>query len=60
MYHTDTISQIFRNKTGIELLSDMIKMQDSGERLFIDERRCHRNDGLIFTLGMTRSYDGRE
>jgi hypothetical protein len=42
--------KIFRNKSGIELLADMIKIQETGERLFIDERRCHRNDGLIFTL----------
>ncbi len=42
-------SQIFMPKQMIKELASMIKTNNKGECLFIDNKRCHRNDGLIFT-----------
>ena len=44
-----TTVQIFRPKHLIKELASMIKHNERGERLFVDDKRCHRNDGLIFT-----------
>jgi mRNA guanylyltransferase len=41
--------KIFRPKALIKELASMIKHNEKGERLFVDDKRCHRNDGLIFT-----------
>jgi len=41
--------KIFRPKHLIKELAIMIKHNEKGERLFVDDKRCHRNDGLIFT-----------
>jgi mRNA guanylyltransferase len=41
--------KIFRPKHLIKELATMIKHNEKGERLFVDDKRCHRNDGLIFT-----------
>jgi hypothetical protein len=41
--------KIFRPKHLVKELATMIKHNEKGERLFVDDKRCHRNDGLIFT-----------
>jgi len=43
------MGKIFRPKHLIAQLVALIKPQPNGEHLFDDGKRCHRNDGLIFT-----------
>src|SRR5689334_7265770 len=43
------IGKPFFEKTKIKNVLECIKLTESGERYYIDQRRHHKTDGLIFT-----------